>query len=135
MAQRVVVQLECDMDNKSGADVETVSFGFQGTNYELELCAKHRQNLAAALHELAGSARRVIATRRSPDRARQPRTSQRKENAEIRAWATANGLKVSERGRIAADVIEQFKARGSKNGSKNGKTVIIPAFKDGSTSL
>ena len=45
MAQRVVVQLGCDMDNKSGADVETVTFGFQGTNYELELCAKHRKSL------------------------------------------------------------------------------------------
>jgi hypothetical protein len=135
MAQRVIVQLDCDMDNKSGADVETVAFGFQGMNYELELCAKHRKNLHAALNDLVGSARRVSATRRSPGKARQPRASQREENAEIRAWATANGLKVSERGRIAADVIEQFNARGSMNGSKNGKTVIVPAFKDGSTSL
>ena len=135
MAQRVVVQLGCDMDNKSGADVETVTFGFQGTNYELELCAKHRKNLDAMLNDLAGSARKVSATRRSVAKARQPRASQREENAEIRAWATANGLKVSERGRIAADVIEQFRARGSKNGSKNGQTVVVAAFKDGSTSL
>lgn len=135
MAQRVVVQLDCDMDNKSGADVETVAFGYQGTNYELELCAKHRKNLDAALNELVGSARRVSATRRSSAKPRQPRANQREENAEIRAWATANSLKVSERGRIAADVIEQFHAQGSKNGSKNGKTVVVPAFKDGSTSL
>lgn len=135
MAQRVIVQLDCDMDNKSGADVETVAFSFQGTNYELELCAKHRKNLHAALSDLVGSARRVSATRRSPAKARQPRASQHEENAEIRAWATANGLKVSERGRIAADVIEQFNARGSKNGSANGKAVVVPAFKDGSTSL
>jgi hypothetical protein len=44
-------------------------------------------------------------------------------------------LKVSERGRIAADVVEQFHAQGPKDGFKNGKTVAIPAFKDGSTSL
>jgi len=135
MAQRVVVQLDCDMDNKSGADVETVTFGFQGTNYELELCAKHRKNLETALSDLVGSARRVSGTRRSPSKARQPRASQREENAEIRAWATTHGLKVSERGRIAADVIEQFNARESENGSRNGKTVVVPAFKDGSTSL
>lgn len=135
MAQRVVVQLDCDMDNKSGADVQTVTFGFQGANYELELCAKHRKNFEATLNELIGSARKVSATRRSPSKAGQPRASRREENAEIRAWATANGLKVSERGRIAADVIEQFNARGSRNGSKNGQTVVVPAFKDGSTSL
>jgi Lsr2 len=135
MAQRVIVQLDCDIDNESGADVETVTFGFQGTNYELELCAKHRKNFDAMLNELVGSARRISAARRSPAKARQPRASQREENAEIRAWAMASGLKVSERGRIAADVIEQFNARGSNNGSKNGKTVIVPAFKDGSTSL
>src|ERR1700722_13332110 len=119
MAQRVIVQLDCDMDNKSGADVETVTFGFQGTNYELELCAKHRKNFDATLRDLVGSARRVSAARRAPSKVRHPRASQREENADIRAWATANGLKVSERGRIAADVIEQFNARESRNGSKN----------------
>ncbi len=123
MAQRVVVQLDCDVDGKSGADVETVSFGYEGTSYELELCAKHRQKLADALTELVGSARRVGAPKGRVTKARSRPASQRAENGEIRAWAAANGIKVSERGRIAADVIEKYRA-----GSNGSKTVVTPKF-------
>ena len=64
MAQRVVVQLDCDVDGKSGSDVETVSFGYEGTSYELELCGKHRKSLDAVLNELVASARKVVGASR-----------------------------------------------------------------------
>ena len=88
MAQRVVVQLDCDVDGKSGADVETVSFGYEGTSYQLELCGKHRKKLADALTELVGSARKVTSSRGRTTAKLAP-ASQRDENAEIRAWAAA----------------------------------------------
>nr|SBO90571.1 Histone protein Lsr2 [Nonomuraea gerenzanensis] len=34
----------------------------------------------------------------------------REQSADIRQWAKANGLPVSERGRIAASVVEQYEA-------------------------
>lgn len=128
MAQRVVVQLDCDMDNKSGADVETVAFGYEGTSYELELCSKHRKTLEDALAELAGSARRVTAHKRSTPRSKPARHTD--ENAEIRRWAAANGIKVSERGRIAADVRAKYHAPDGKS-----KAVTTPKFKDGTAAL
>jgi hypothetical protein len=133
MAQRVVVQLDCDMDNKSGADVETVVFGFEGTSYELELCGKHRKKLADALTELIASARKASMprTRAATAKARTRPASRREENGEIRAWAAASGIKVSERGRIAADVIAQYNA--ASNG--RGKAITTPKFKDGSAAL
>lgn len=130
MAQRVVVQLDCDVDGKSGSDVETVSFGYEGTSYELELCGKHRKSLDAVLNELVASARKVVGASRGRTvaKTRSRPASQRAENGEIRAWAAANGIKVSERGRIAADVIEKYRA-----GSNGGKTVVTPKF--GGTAL
>jgi hypothetical protein len=131
MAQRMVVQLDCDIDNKSGADVETVIFGYDGTSYELELCAKHRKKLADALTQLVASARKVSAPRgRTVTKTRSRPASQRAQNGEIRAWAAAKGIKVSERGRIAADVIAQYNA--ASNGSK---AVVTPKFKDGTAAL
>jgi hypothetical protein len=132
MAQRVVVQLDCDMDRKSGKDVETVSFGYQGDTYELELCSKHQKLLHDLISSLVPSARKISASRPRNGGRTASKRSNREENAAIRAWAQRNGIKVSERGRIAADVIEQFHTRGSENGSKNGRTVVVPAFKDGS---
>lgn len=128
MAQRVVLQLDCDMDSKSGADVETRVFGYQGSSYELELCGKHRKALDEALSQLAASGRKV-STQRTRAVARKPATVRSKDNAEIRAWAATNGIKVSGRGRISADVIDKFRA------SSNARTVVIPKFADGSSSL
>ena len=45
MAQKIAVQIECDVPEAHKGDVETVSFGYNGDTYELELCAKHRAPL------------------------------------------------------------------------------------------
>src|SRR5580698_9419842 len=111
MAQHIVVQLGCDLENGKGVkDVETVTFCYQGDNYEIELCGKHHKPLDELLGTLIPAARRV----RSGDSAKRSgaRASRgsRDENAAIRAWANSKGLKVSERGRISASVIEQYRA-------------------------
>jgi hypothetical protein len=108
MAQRVVIELACDVDEQSSADVKTVSFGYQGENYELELCAQHQKPLDKVMTQLVPHSRRVTARRST--RGRRPASS-RQESTEIRTWAKANGIKVSDRGRIAADVLAQYHAR------------------------
>jgi Lsr2 len=130
MAQRQLVQLGCDLENgKVTSSVQTVTFGYGGGTYELELCARHRKPLAELLTELVESGRKV-GSPRSRSRAQQRPVSDREENAEIRAWAAANGIKVSERGRIAANVIELYHHREETGGKK---VVTLPAFRDGTT--
>jgi Lsr2 len=128
MAQRQLVQLGCDLeDGKVTSSVQTVTFGYGGGTYELELCSKHRKPLADLLTELVGSARKVGASRARP-RAQQRPVIHRKDNAEIRAWAATNSIKVSERGRISASVIEQYHRREE---ARTRKVVTVPAFANG----
>src|SRR5690242_3584747 len=113
MAQRTQVLLIDDLDG-GNAD-ETVVFGVDGTNYELDLSVKHATELRAALDKYVTKARRVgrATTRASASAARPARTrSSAARNATIRSWAKLQGLDVSDRGRISADIVEQWEAAG-----------------------
>jgi hypothetical protein len=57
MAQRVTVALEDDLDG--GAADETVRFGFDGTDYEIDLSGKHAGSLRKQLAPFIGHAREV----------------------------------------------------------------------------
>jgi len=108
MAQKVTVALEDDLDG--GPADETVRFGFDGSDYEIDLSAK---NARAFRKKLAP----FIEHARSPAResARRPgRTAAgRQRSADVRAWANEHGIAISARGRIPASVLEQYKsARG-----------------------
>ncbi len=105
MARRVQVTLEDDIDG--GAAAETVSFALDGRAYEIDL----NEANAAALREVfapwIASSRR--AGGRAPEgRARTGRRSQ--DTADIRRWATENGIPVSSRGRISADLRARYEA-------------------------
>lgn len=99
MAQRVSIVLEDDIDG-SDAD-ETVTFALDGTTYEIDLSAKNAAKLRDALAPYIGHARRTAGRRSS---GRSSSRSAKRDVADIRAWAKANGYKVSERGRISAEV-------------------------------
>lgn len=99
MAQRVSIVLEDDIDG-SDAD-ETVTFALDGTTYEIDLSAKNAAKLRDALAPYIGHARRTAGRRSS---GRSSSRSSKKDVADVRAWARANGYKVSERGRISAEV-------------------------------
>jgi hypothetical protein len=57
MAQRRTTTLVDDLDGSTAA--ETVRFGFQGPEYEIELNAAHAAQLRAALTPFVRKARRV----------------------------------------------------------------------------
>src|ERR1700722_680305 len=60
MAQKTAMQLGCDLDQgKTGADVETITFGFGGQTYELELCSRHRKPLEELSATLVPWARKL----------------------------------------------------------------------------
>jgi hypothetical protein len=98
MAQRVHIVLEDDIDG--GDATETVLFGVDGINYEIDLSDKNASKLRDALAKYVAAARRTSPrSRRSARRGPTGPTT-----AQVRDWARTNGYEVSDRGRISADV-------------------------------
>jgi hypothetical protein len=106
MSRSVSVVITDDLDGSD--DAETVSFGFDGVNYEVDLGKKNRARLEKALAPFIGAGRRVPRSDRRRGSGRSRGTPA--DRAAVRAWAQAAGLKVSERGRISADIIRQYEA-------------------------
>jgi hypothetical protein len=103
VAQKVNIVLIDDIDGSEA--VETVSFGLDGTTYEIDLNKKNAAALRDALASYVGNARKVSGTRRRRSSAS---TALGPSAREIRDWARSNGFKVPDRGRIPADVREAF---------------------------
>ncbi len=110
MAQKITVALEDDLDG--GPADETVRFGLGGTDYEIDLS---RKNAAAFRRQLAPFIEHARKTGRGQRRRHGRTASTRERSADIRAWAKDQGIAVSDRGRIPANVAEQYDAatRGS----------------------
>lgn len=106
MAQKVNIILVDDIDG-SEAD-ETVSFGLDGTSYEIDLNNAHASELRDALAGYIGHARKVTGAR---GRGRTTRTQSGPSAREIRDWARSNGFDVPDRGRIPSEVREAFDNR------------------------
>lgn len=105
MATKRLVIVSDDLDGS--ADAETVRFSIDGVSYEIDLGAKNRAKLDKALAPYIERGRRVSAAR---GRRRLSGRESGVDNAAVRAWARSEGLQVSERGRISADVIRQYQA-------------------------
>jgi hypothetical protein len=106
MAQKVIVQMTDDLDGDEAN--ETVSFAIDGKAYEIDLSEKNADKLRSALHPFMDGGRRLKAVRGGKTTARG--TANRERSAEIREWARSAGIKVNDRGRIPAHVIEQYEA-------------------------
>lgn len=107
MAQKVNIVLVDDIDGSDAT--ETVAFGLDGTNYEIDLNDKNAAKLRDALAAYVGHARKVGGGRRT--RSKSAVAGSGPSAKEIRDWARSNGFKVPDRGRIPADVREAFDAR------------------------
>ena len=109
MAQRVNVVLVDDVDGSEAS--ETVKFGLDGADYEIDLSAENAGKLREALALYLGHARRTGGRRRAGGQAAPAsRDAEGPSAAEIRAWARENGWDVPERGRVSAEVREAFMA-------------------------
>lgn len=103
MAQKVHVLLVDDLDG--GTAEETVTFGLDGVNYEIDLSAGNAEKMRGTLAPFVGSARRLSGRGRGRGRS-SSRSSGR--TAEIRSWARQRGLQVSERGRVPATIVSEY---------------------------
>ena len=105
MAQHVNVSFVDDLDGGEAAG--TVSFGLDGTTYEIDLSEQNLEKLRAVFAPYVDAGRRSG----GPARRASARPSDRGENQAIREWAQAQGLSVSRRGRLSAEVRQAYGAR------------------------
>jgi|tagenome__1003787_1003787.scaffolds.fasta_scaffold20917113_2 hypothetical protein len=105
MAQKAPTRFIDDIDGGEAAG--TVRFALDGIEYEIDLSAKHRDELRDALKGYIGHARRVSgSSRRSARGVRKPSAI---DPAVVRAWARERGIGVKERGRVPASVTAQYR--------------------------
>ncbi|MBW4095607.1 MAG: Lsr2 family protein [Acidobacteria bacterium] len=102
MAQKVKIILVDDVDG--GAAEETVRFGLDGINYEIDLSTEHAAELRDVLSPYVEAGRR--STRRSAGN--KSAAVKNHDASLIRSWAQENGYNVGNRGRIHADVVDAF---------------------------
>lgn len=105
MAKTVSVVVTDDLDGTP--DAETVAFSFNGQGYEIDLGEKNLAKFEKSMRPFIDAGRRT-AHRRTAKAARG--SGARIDRAAVRSWAAAQGIKVSERGRISADVLRQYEA-------------------------
>lgn len=107
MARRVHVVLEDDIDG--GEAAETVAFSLDGRAYEIDLNEANARALRDALAPWVAAARRA-GSRATEARPRATGRRGASDTADIRRWAAENGIPVSSRGRISADLRARYDA-------------------------
>jgi hypothetical protein len=84
-----------------------VRFAFAGAEYEIDLSAKNAAAFRKKLAPFIEHARKAVRGQpRQPGRT----AASRQRSGDIRAWAKAQGIAVSGRGRIPANVVQQYRA-------------------------
>ena len=105
MAKTVITQITDDLDGSNGA--ETISFGYRGTDYEIDLSTEHSGELRDALKNYIAHARKVGGSSRRA--ARGTRKLSSIDTVAVRAWARENGIDIKDRGRVPAEVVAKYR--------------------------
>ena len=109
MAQKVSIEYIDDIDGSPlGDNGETIEFGFEGKNYQIDLNEKHARKFREAMAEYVENGTRVTG-RKSSGRSAQKTSSV--DNKAVREWARLEGYEISDRGRIPAEIIDAYNAR------------------------
>ena len=107
MSRVTEVRLVDDIDGSNAS--ETVTFGLDRRQYEMDLSTRNAAKLRAALAPFVASARPVVGGgARATVRRRPKSATDRERTAAIRGWAREHGHKVADRGRIPAAVIDAY---------------------------
>jgi Lsr2 len=107
MATRTVIELIDDLDGSEAT--ETVRFGLDGTEYEIDLAGQNAEALRGALTRFVEAGRKTAGgvTKRPPVVRHLPPAADTKA---VRAWASENGIEINSRGRIKDDVVQRYLA-------------------------
>jgi hypothetical protein len=118
MAKRTVTVMTDDIDGSEAT--QSIDFSYRGKSYSIDLNDQHAEELdemmapyisAAADTSRGGGVRSGRSS--SPSRSRSSSGRSDVDPKQVRAWAEANGVEVSPRGRISASVIEQYRQAGA----------------------
>lgn len=110
MAQKMNVQIVDDVDGSVAES--TVEFGLDGVNYTIDLSAENAAKLRESVATYLDKAQRIDGRKRSGGKttknASVPNTADRQRNQAVREWAREHGMQVSDRGRIASEIVEAY---------------------------
>jgi hypothetical protein len=109
MAQKVQTLLIDDLDGGQAED--TVRFGLDGAEYEIDLSAKHAEAMRKALEPYVSAARRASGSvARRPGRNGRRAATAGPDSIAVREWAKSQGIEVKDRGRVPAELVVKFNA-------------------------
>ncbi len=110
MARLTEVVLTCDVHDGESEAAETVTFSVEGQSFECELCDDHLAEFREAM-EVWSSHARPASPRRSVRAGGRGRGGRRgASTAEVREWARGQGMEVSSRGRVSAELRAAYDA-------------------------
>jgi hypothetical protein len=106
MAKQTITKLIDDLDE--GVADETVKFGLDGVQYEIDLSAKNAAKLREILGPYVNAGTRLRAG--TATRRRGAPSGDRAQNRAIREWARSKRKKISDRGRIPEEIVAEYHA-------------------------
>lgn len=128
MAQKIVTTLVDDVDG--GEAHHTIPFSLDGVTYEIDLSDKNADKLRETFRPYLLNGRRMGGrVKGGQNGGRGSSVKPGVDLSEVRAWAKQNGYQVSERGRVAAEVLDAYDNRTTGNGNVKGAQipgVVIP---------
>ena len=108
MAQKIQTLFIDDLDGSAAEG--TVRFGLDGTEYEIDLNAKHARGVAGCPGPPRGCCQAVGGAARRSARGARRGSASGLNTTEVREWAKAQGIEVKDRGRVPAELVVKFKA-------------------------
>ena len=110
--RQIIETVTCDVCGETTEDATSVTLGWGREQWELDLCPTHNAELSSQFDTWTAKARRATGSNRGGGGGgRRAATFGTSTDANaIREWAKANGHKVGEKGRIAADVRAAYEA-------------------------
>jgi hypothetical protein len=113
LARKVIHEFIDDIDG--GEATDTVKFSYRGADYEVDLSKKNAAKLDKALAPYLEAGRRVKGTRSTRGAAakavapgRKAATGASSNAKDVREWAKSEGIDVSDRGRVPADITRRY---------------------------
>jgi hypothetical protein len=105
VARKVVTTTEYTDDLDGSKADGTISFSFDGANYEIDLSKANTRAFEKAMAVYVAHARKVRASR---TRGSSRRGGNKHDLSAVRAWAAEQGYAVAPRGRVATEVLEAY---------------------------
>jgi hypothetical protein len=107
VAQQVLITMVDDLDGTEEG-VETIRFGLDGKEWEIDLSADNNASFRKFMAPYVEAGRPAARASRQAPPSRRQRPAGTPDPIEVRKWAQAQGIKVSERGRVPVSIVRRF---------------------------